>query len=462
MIKLLKFKYILYIIVCIFLGFTIFVNVKVSAATEAPYGKSITIQQILSDYQYFVNDNATILNHTVGGIVAGGNVRVSNFGDGAIEPSYFGNIVSVGNYNGTTTSHFLSGNPSYSKYVGLPVYYNSTTVSGLSSSFIKYTNSIPFIDLTSAFSTLATQSSNMANSSYTVTAANITGDIYNGYTLNLPLGAYKSVVIPKAIYDQVNYIKLTGISSLNDFVNTEYSISVIGVPNISISFAYTSLDDSKNTGKKGILFSDGQSFNNSNSLKNISSGNLVGGQLNTNGMKLIWNFPNATTLISDYTAGHIVAPNADVTLTNGTGNFEGGIIAKSIQNNSAEGHFYPYMAIGLCYTANTASNSTSNSASNTTSVQTQTQINNISDGCLQQGSANIKGYTNVRVVSNVQGSANIQGTKDVRKNGMPKTGDNQDASLAKFGIFFFSVALVALSITDFALGKKYSRKRNMK
>ena len=142
--------------VCVFLVLGVFVNfgMNVSAATGTPYGKSITIQQVLSDYQYFVNDNATLLNHNVGGVVAGGDVNISNFGDGAIAPSYLGNIISTGNYNGTSTSHFLSGNSSYLEYTGLPVYYNTTSISGLSSSFTNYTNSTPFIDLISAFSTL--------------------------------------------------------------------------------------------------------------------------------------------------------------------------------------------------------------------------------------------------------------------------------------------------------------------
>lgn len=52
-----------------------------------------------------------------------------------------------------------------------------------------------------------------------------------------------------------------------------------------------------------------------------------------------------------------------------------------------------------------------------------------------------------------------QGSMDSGKSGMPKTGDSQAGSLAKLGLLFFSVALVALSTADFALRKKNSGKR---
>ncbi|HWR40587.1 MAG TPA: DUF5979 domain-containing protein [Patescibacteria group bacterium] len=61
-----------------------------------------------------------------------------------------------------------------------------------------------------------------------------------------------------------------------------------------------------------------------------------------------------------------------------------------------------------------------------------------------------------------QGSTDAQGSKNVGENGMPKTGDNQVDSLAKLGLLYFSIALVALSVGDFVLRKKYSRQRNRK
>ena len=62
-------------------------------------------------------------------------------------------------------------------------------------------------------------------------------------------------------------------------------------------------------------------------------------------MRFIWNFPDATNVESKFLGGHLVAPNAHVQVygsgKDATGNFEGGIIAKSAETN-AEAHFYPY------------------------------------------------------------------------------------------------------------------------
>lgn len=55
-----------------------------------------------------------------------------------------------------------------------------------------------------------------------------------------------------------------------------------------------------------------------------------------------------------------------------------------------------------------------------------------------------------------------QGSVDGGEHGMPKTGDSKAGSFAKLGLLVFSVVLVAISIADFVLRKKYSGKRNRK
>ena len=55
-----------------------------------------------------------------------------------------------------------------------------------------------------------------------------------------------------------------------------------------------------------------------------------------------------------------------------------------------------------------------------------------------------------------------RGSIDGGESSMPKTGDSQAGSLAKLGLLFFSIALMALTAADFALRKKYSRQRNRK
>ncbi len=321
------------------LGFT------VNAAEQAPYDKDYSIINILSDYQYFVQGDLTVGNHNVGAMASGGNASFSHFGDGAIVPSYFENIVAAGNYNGSATSHFLKDDEAYAGYIGLPAYYKTASPSASVSNLTQYTSSVPFIDFDTAFASLSAESTALTNGAYIVSQADITGDQYNGYTLNLTFSGNNSVVIPADIYSQINYIRLSGISSMNDLIGNAYTISIIGVTDISMTFGYIGYSTSNETGTKGILFSDGQSFNNNNSLKNMS-GAIKGGQMNMDGMKLIWNFPSATSISTDYTAGHVVAPNATVTISNNAGNFEGGIISKELINATGEGHFFPYMGVG--------------------------------------------------------------------------------------------------------------------
>jgi hypothetical protein len=456
--------YKVYILVLIFIGGIIVPKANVFAE-GIPYDKSISIQQILSDYQYFINGNATLLNHNVGGIVAGG--------DAAIEPSYLGNIVSVGNYNGTAISSFLAGMDSYSEYIAQPVYYQTTLVSDMGSSFVAYTNETPFIDLSSAFLTLESQSADIVSKAYAVTEENIIGDAINGYTLNLPLGEYQSIVISKSIYDQVNYIQLNGVSSVNDFSEQEYMISISGVTDILLSFEYTSFAESESTGVKGILFSDGQSFNNSNSLKNMTSGILEAGQLNTDGMKLIWNFPNATTVNSDYIAGHMVATKAEVTIADGTGNFEGGIIADSIINNSAEGHFYPYMKIGDLYagtvveapagdasdgepsdTSSGESTEPSNEDPSDDSKDSSSDTSYVASGNSAQNSTdNISGN---QEADREEGTSYFEDVKGAVYEGMPKTGEESKVMIAKIGFLLFATVAVIFFLIGYV-----SRRRKM-
>lgn len=52
-----------------------------SYAGEASYGKSYTMENFLSDYQYVVENNTVIKNHTVGAVLTGGPTWIESFGD---------------------------------------------------------------------------------------------------------------------------------------------------------------------------------------------------------------------------------------------------------------------------------------------------------------------------------------------------------------------------------------------
>jgi hypothetical protein len=49
--------------------------------------------------------------------------------------------------------------------------------------------------------------------------------------------------------------------------------------------------------------------------------------------------------------------------------------------------------------------------------------------------------------------------EDDDKEGMPQTGDDQSNDIAKIGLIFFSIALMALTAADFTMRKKYFRQR---
>ena len=332
-----------WVLVCIMAMLVPGVMGAAAGSTSTVYQKSYSIENLLSDYQYFTQSNLTAMSHTVGAIACGGNAEIENFGDGATAVSYFNHIVSIGNYN---AGNYFENLPEYKGYIGLPAYYK-TAGDGVSagSNIKQYTGSGEYIDFSKAFENIASESEGLMEDAYTVTDGDIAGDIYNGFTLTLPFEKSKNIIIPKEIYDKVNYIKL-GITDISDISKNRYTVSFTGFINTDISLTFQYIGFSKDNKTKGILSTNGQSFNNDNSLKNkLTDGSIQAGQMNMSGMKLIWNFPDAKSIKSEYTGGHIVAPKAEVTVKDGSGNFEGGIIAKSITNNSAEGHFYPYSAV---------------------------------------------------------------------------------------------------------------------
>lgn len=353
----------------------------------ASYSKDYSIENFLSDFQYVTHSNLIVSGHTVGAIACGGDASISNFGDGSISASYFHNVLAMGNYAAGNYFSDQSKLAGYAGYVGLPAYYKSAVIGVQTNSLIQYTGSTEYIDFNKAFSDITVESTNLATESagaYTVTARDITGNQYSGYTLNLPFAKSKNIVIPKSIYDQINYIKLSGISDANDISKNQYTISVVGVSNVepvSLTFGYIGYTESNSSNTKGVLYSDGQTFNNNNSLKNILGGGIEAGQMNMNGMKLIWNFPDATEVKSDYTSGHIIAPLAAVNLKNGTGNFEGGIIANTINAQSAEAHFYPYNSVMKknIVSGDASSNSTSDSSTSSNTGSSGITSNNSSN-----------------------------------------------------------------------------------
>lgn len=337
------FKRIVVLLFCIsflmqqLLGTAIEVN-----AAEASYGKAYTMNQILNDYQFFVQGTGYInTEHTVGAVAIGGDATIKSFGDGAVEDSYFGNLLSAGNYNGSADSHYLKDMPEYAGYIGKKVYYKTATAAPAYAT--AWTEGTDYINFTQAFSELVAESAALAAAGTRLTVADVQPATMDGASLQavyIPFSeTVKNVTIPADVYFMADAIVIEGFedTGINGFQTSQYIINIEGTDPVHLA---TSPSNKQAEGKPiGLNTNTGiQPLQNSYSLKKMV-GAIQAGQMNMDGMKLIFNIPNATVVSTHTMAGHVVAPKADVEVL--AGNFEGGVIAKSVYNTTAEGHFFP-------------------------------------------------------------------------------------------------------------------------
>lgn len=285
----------------------------VHAATYKTYGKPYTIANVLTDYSYFVSGNVVgdSSSHTVGAVAVGGVLSIANnIGNAQLAPSYIDTI------DMSAMTDFPQSNwiPTGSK----DLYYK--TLSGdpyNSKSWMvqRFTYNPDYIDFDTAFKSLQTESKNLAKSATAVSASE--------GTLTIDFTSTKSVSVSASDLNGASSVVIKGLT-LEKIKSNRYVINVTGKDAVKFSCnSVTIADENKPLG---------------NLLKSMKDA-TEGGQLNTTGMKLIWNFPEATSVTATSLGGHLVAPNADVRLDGG--NFEGNIIAKSV-SASAEGHFFSY------------------------------------------------------------------------------------------------------------------------
>ena len=302
------------------------------SANSVEYSKPYTIENALSDFQYFVKGDLigggpTGGGHTVGAIAVGGVMNKTNtFGDGQVNPSYIYDI---------ETTNFGSG-----KYYegNKTVYYGvNNSEEELPDNFKQNNN---YIDMDQAFESICQQSLDIANTSaYVCTEADLVPfadwaqdtnqlniDVTNG-SINIPWTVYEQTDIINLVFDDVEYFK----------ENPVY-ISVSDVPedvNFSISFNY------------GINGKNGRSYVrwNGEFCDNYIMQNLEGGtrgnQINLEGFKLVWNVPDARSASISSLGGHFVAPNANVSIED-SGRLEGGIIARNMNDGGAQAHYFPF------------------------------------------------------------------------------------------------------------------------
>lgn len=290
----------------------------VSSASIKTYDKKYTVSNLLSDYQYVVKDNADIKNHTVGAVLIGGKATLSSFGDAAIENSYIDYVVTYGNYSNGSYFRDTKYKEYYDKY---KAYYRDSDYSGELSGLTKTNTS--YVDFNKAYKEIMNESKDLSTGTkITLKKENIDGQ--DGIALYVP--NKQVVVIEKDEWNKCDFIVLDG--SLKDFISTKHIISILS-DNVQIGadYSYVTVGDNK----KAVFVKDGgklKLLEHWNGLMQIKDGSVQGGQLNVGGMKLIWNIPNATEVVTEYLPGHVAAPNANVKINGG--NFEGSYIVKSL------------------------------------------------------------------------------------------------------------------------------------
>ena len=359
-----KSKKVISLILCfslLFIGIGSLTKSKAAVPTYTDSGRQHTSKQILSDYQYFTKSTFKADNHFVGALACGGTAYFNSFGNGAIVPSYIKHVLHSGNYSGQYNSHYLANYPKYKNLLKQPAYYKTIIIPN--SSLTEYPDKNgAYIDFNKAFNSLKTESKSLGkNSSLILSNENLKWakiDNQSGYLLTIPFSAsVKSVYIPHKVLYKADWIMIDGVKDLDELVSTEHIITIDKYNTLEIGSDYSYVESGDY--KKAVFISttndDGKTFSFSGShfvqkayllddahgLKNLKKSETIeAGQMDLSGMKLIWNFPDNDFLTCKYLPGHVLAPNALVTINGGC--FEGGYIADSILNYCAEGHFYPY------------------------------------------------------------------------------------------------------------------------
>ena len=337
---------------------------KAASPSYTDTQKTYTIRQLTSDYQFFVRNELQSNNHFVGAAACGGKAYLNTFGDGAIVPSYFDTVLSLNNYNGQNNSHYLASDSKYKDLCKQPAYYKNANRNY--PSLTKYPDkNNAYIRFDSAFTSLIRESADMMDQTSLTLSMDqmhyVSFDGNNGWLLTIPFSkTVHSVRIPKRIIKKADWILIDGVKDLKELAETDHIISIEQSDPLSIggSYSFVRPDDWKKAvfiatnDRQSSLFTNffgtyqkkAHLLDDAHGLKNIEGAETIrAGQMDLSGVKLIWNFPQNKKLHCEYMPGHVVAPNATVSITNGC--FEGSYIVNNLYCCGAEGHFYPYKEV---------------------------------------------------------------------------------------------------------------------
>ena len=337
---------------------------KAASPSYTDTQKTYTVRQLASDYQFFVRNELQSNNHFVGAAACGGKAYLNTFGDGAIVPSYFDTVLSLNNYNGQNNSHYLASDSKYKDLCKQPAYYKNANRNY--PSLTKYPDkNNAYIRFDSAFTSLIRESADMMDQASLTLSMDqmhyVSFDGNNGWLLTIPFSkTVHSVRIPKRIIKKADWILIDGVKDLKELAETDHIISIEQSDPLSIggSYSFVRPDDWKKAvfiatnDRQSSLFTNffgtyqkkAHLLDDAHGLKNIEGAETIrAGQMDLSGVKLIWNFPQNKKLHCEYMPGHVVAPNATVSITNGC--FEGSYIVNNLYCCGAEGHFYPYKEV---------------------------------------------------------------------------------------------------------------------
>lgn len=297
-----------------------------SYAGEASYGKSYTMENFLSDYQYVVENNTVIKNHTVGAVLTGGPTWIESFGDAAMEHSF----MRMSNTPAITAAALISCGTPYASLAGAYQAYYKKYILHKPQGLTHYTGS-SYMDFSKAFEKLKKQSASEAQKGYLLQKRKSPSE---GKKEPLfPFCLKENITISSKQWKSCDYLVLTG-GSLKDWIHTRHVITIQALTaHIGADYSFVEPGDHK----KAVYIQSENSYKlleHGNGLMQIQSGTLNQGQANLSGMKLIWNFPKTKILTTQYLPGHVVAPSAFTTILGG--NVEGSYLVHKLCSHAED------------------------------------------------------------------------------------------------------------------------------
>lgn len=296
-------------------------------STEDRFGSDYSIAHILENYSYFVNGNMSgnAVAHTSGAIIVGGELdfTASGFGNVMVAPSYINHIKGLGYMNAPFpgTEYLQEKRVVYYGTVdaSVPGYLFYNEGENNTKDNVLFCNP-DYINVGTVMQSVRTESAAMAAS------GNRDAYIYEAGEVKIDFKKATSVTVSESLA-QIQKITLENIT-IDELMKASYIVSFTGsgAGNINAQMIWLNGKTLDQQFKEyAIAHSEGSAS--------------TGGQYYLQGMNLIWNYPNVSELTYCNLNGHLIAPDAHVSVVGGR--HEGGVIAASLHTES-EAHFYPY------------------------------------------------------------------------------------------------------------------------